>query len=58
MANRDNLDPNDPNTTKNLSYLEQEKRRAEKKNLKIIDHSTYQYEPIRKNLYIEVKEIT
>lgn len=40
------------------SYLEQEKRRAEKKNLKVIDHSAVQYEPISKNLYIEVKEVS
>ena len=39
------------------SYLEREKRKAEKKDLKRVDHSMETYEPINKNLYIETKEI-
>lgn len=39
------------------NYLEREKRRAEKKDLKRVDHSLETYEPITKNLYIETKEI-
>ena len=40
------------------SFLDKEKRRADKKSLKFIDYSQHQYEPIRKNLYIESKEIS
>jgi len=38
-------------------FLEKEKRKAEKKDLKKVDHSLENYEPITKNLYIETKEI-
>jgi hypothetical protein len=57
MVNKDK-DGNSVNGATQASYLELEKRRAEKKNLKVIDHSLVQYEPIRKNLYIEVKEVS
>jgi ATP-dependent RNA helicase DDX46/PRP5 len=40
------------------SFLEKEKRKAEKKDLKRVDHSLENYEPINKSLYIETKEIT
>jgi len=40
------------------SFLEREKRKAEKKELKLVDHSTTEFEKIRKNLYIETKEIS
>ena len=40
------------------NYLEREKRRAEKKDLKRVDHSLETYEPINKNMYIETKEIS
>jgi len=40
------------------SYLEREKRKAEKKDLKRVDHSLESYEPINKNLYIETKEVS
>ena len=39
-------------------FIDKEKKKAEKKNLKFIDYSRHDYEPIRKNLYIESKEIT
>lgn len=39
------------------SYLEREKRKAEKKDLKRVDHSLENYDPINKNLYIETREI-
>lgn len=40
------------------SFLEKEKRKAEKKDLKRVDHSLENYEPINKSLYIETKEIS
>lgn len=40
------------------SYLDKEKRRAERKDLKLVDHENFQYDKIRKNLYIETKEIS
>jgi ATP-dependent RNA helicase DDX46/PRP5 len=39
------------------SYLEKEKRKADRKELKVIDHTNLEYEKINKNLYIETKEI-
>ena len=38
-------------------FLEREKRKAEKKDLKRVDHSLENYFPINKILYIETKEI-
>lgn len=40
------------------SFLEKEKRKADGKDLKLVDHTTETYDKIRKNLYIESKEIT
>ena len=40
------------------SYLEKEKRKSDKKNLKFLDATAHQYEPITKNLYIESREIS
>jgi ATP-dependent RNA helicase DDX46/PRP5 len=39
------------------SYLDREKRKAERKDLKIVDHSLLTYDKLNKNLYIETKEI-
>ena len=39
------------------SYLEREKRKAERKDLKRVDHSMETYVPINKCLYIETKEV-
>lgn len=39
------------------SYLEREKRRAERKDLKLVNHDLQNYDTINKNLYIETKEI-
>lgn len=39
------------------SYLEKEKRRAEKKDLKLVNHDDLYYAKINKSLYIETKEI-
>lgn len=39
------------------SYLEREKRKADKKELKRVDHALEQYEAITKCLYIETKEV-
>ena len=41
-----------------IGYLEAEKRKEDKKNLKFFDHTSQQYEPIKKNLYIEARELT
>lgn len=40
------------------SFLEREKRRAEKKDLKLVNHDLQNYDTINKNLYIETKEIS
>lgn len=40
------------------SFLEREKKRADKKDLKAFDHTTAEYDKINKNLYIETKEIS
>ena len=40
------------------SYLEIKKRQEQKKDLKKVDHSLLNYEPITKNLYIETKEVS
>ena len=40
------------------SYLDREKRKAEKKDLKSINHDEEEYDHINKNLYIETKEIS
>jgi hypothetical protein len=39
------------------SFLEKEKRKNEKKDLKLVDHTLEEYDKINKNLYIETKEI-
>lgn len=39
-------------------YFTKQKKLAEKKDLKPVDHSKMIYEPFRKNFYIESKEIT
>jgi ATP-dependent RNA helicase DDX46/PRP5 len=38
-------------------YFAKQKRLAEKKELKPIDHMTIDYQPFRKDFYIETKEI-
>lgn len=40
------------------SFLDREKRKAERKDLKRVDHSLENYEPINKSLYIETKEVS
>lgn len=40
------------------SYLEREKKKLAGKELKSIDHANQNYDKIKKNLYIETKEIT
>ena len=40
------------------SFLDKEKKRAEKKDLKAVNHDLEEYEKINKNLYIETKEIS
>ena len=40
-----------------LDFLENEKKKTDKKNLKFMDNVEVKYEPIRKNLYIESREI-
>jgi hypothetical protein len=40
------------------SFLEREKRKADKKELKRVDHTLQQYIPITKDLYIETKEVS
>lgn len=40
------------------SFLEKEKRKADKKDLKAVNHDLEEYDKINKNLYIETKEIT
>ena len=40
------------------SFLDKEKKRAEKKDLKAIDHAVEEYDKLNKNLYIETKEIS
>ena len=39
------------------SYLEREKRKADRNDLKAVDHNQAEYDKINKNLYIESKEI-
>jgi len=39
------------------SFLEKEKRKAEKRDLKFVNHDDIFYDKINKNLYIETKEI-
>jgi len=39
------------------SYLEKEKRKAERKDLKAVDHEHEEYDKLNKNLYIETKEV-
>ena len=40
------------------SFLEKEKRKAERKDLKMVNHELEDYDKINKCLYIETKEIT
>ena len=46
------------NSKNQAGFIDKEKKKVEKKNLTFIDYSKHDYEPIRKNLYIESKEIT
>ncbi len=39
-------------------FFEKQKKIAEKKDLKPVDHTQIKYEPFRKCFYIEVKEIS
>jgi uncharacterized protein YdbL (DUF1318 family) len=39
------------------SYLEREKRKAERKDLKAVDHDQEEYDKLNKKLYIETKEV-
>jgi len=39
------------------SFLEKEKRKAERKDLKLFNHDEHSYDKLNKNLYIETKEI-
>jgi ATP-dependent RNA helicase DDX46/PRP5 len=41
-----------------IDYFAKKEKLAEKKNLKMINHSEIEYEPFRKNLYIESEDIT
>lgn len=41
-----------------LDFVENEKKKADKKNLKFMENVPVKYEPIRKNLYIESREIS
>lgn len=43
---------------KKLDFLENEKKKTDKKNLKFMENVEVKYEPIRKNLYIESREIS
>ncbi len=40
------------------SYLEREKKKMAGKELKMVDHSLQNYDKIKKNMYIETKEIS
>lgn len=40
------------------SFLEKEKRKAERKDLKAVNHDLEEYDKLNKNLYIETKEIS
>mmetsp|Transcript_46116 Transcript_46116/g.107888 ORF Transcript_46116/g.107888 Transcript_46116/m.107888 type:complete len:1058 (+) Transcript_46116:122-3295(+) len=40
------------------SYFDLVKRYTTKKTLPVVDHDTIEYKPFRKNLYVQVKEIT
>ena len=52
------LDPNENKSDPKLDYLEIEKNKLEKKNLKHLEPTEAELEPIRKNLYIESKELS
>lgn len=41
-----------------FDFLESEKRKQDKKSLKFLETTQVEYEPIRKNLYIESREIS
>lgn len=40
------------------SYLDKEKKKAERKDLKVVDHEMEEYDKINKCLYIESKEVS
>lgn len=40
------------------SFLDKEKRKAERKDLKLVNHDIEDYDKINKQLYIETKEIS
>lgn len=40
------------------SFLEKEKKRQERKELKLFTSDNYQFEKIRKNLYVETREVS
>lgn len=40
------------------TFLEKEKKKAERKDLKLINHDDHSYDKLKKALYLETKEIT
>lgn len=46
------------NATAKSDFTDNEKRKVDKKSLKFLETAPIEYEPIRKNLYIESREIS
>ena len=48
----------DEDSETNVDYFARKEKMAEKKNLRPVNHAEIEYEPFRKNLYIECEDIT